>query len=221
MRVIPWIAIGTLVGLAGAARADDKYHHVPGGRLQLRVMKYDGEVNGKLTVDVRNSSSHAMSFTARGLYFVPDGDPDRAPQRLGAVGPMVIGDDRKDEVRVPAGGTVEVTLDVFCVDDHREAPTSETPYSLAAHRMPASLARSIDREAKAAADEVGDHGYGSADATEAVQEHVWKARDQKWVQLDGEGTQEVDKASEGASRVERHQHEREEIRREPERLPEP
>ena len=216
MRLIPWIAIGALVGLAGAAHADGKYPHVPGGRLQLRVVKYDGEVNGKLTVDVRNSSSHAMSFTARGLYFVPDGDPERAPQRLGAVGPMVIGEDRKDEVRVPAGGTVEVTLDVFCVDDHREAPTSETPYTLAAHRMPASLTRAIDREPKAAADEVG--GYGSAEATEPVQEHVWKARDEKWVQLDGEGAQETKRADGGGHRDDHR--EREEIRR-PDLLPEP
>src|SRR5262249_37087456 len=99
----------------GAAHADGKYHAVPGGNLQLRVVKYDGEVNGQLTVEVHNGSKRAASFTARGLYFMPDGDPDRAPQRLGAVGPMEIGETREDEVRVPAGGTVEVTLDVFCV----------------------------------------------------------------------------------------------------------
>jgi hypothetical protein len=72
--------------------------------------------------------------------------------------------------------------------------------------MPAALTRTIDRETRAAADEAG--GYGRPAATEPVQEHVWKARDEKWVQLDGEGSQETEKAS---------GHERREIRREPER----
>jgi hypothetical protein len=195
MRVLSYVVIASIVGVAGVARADGKYHAVPGGpaHLQLRVVKYDGEVNGALDVEVRNPSSRVATFTARGLYFVPDGDPDRAPQRLGAVGPMQIGEDREDEIRVPAGGTVAVTLDVFCVDDHREAPTSETAFTLARHRMPANLARTIDRETRAAAKSAG--GFGSADAAEPVQTEVWKARDAKWVKLDGEGAQETDKAT--------------------------
>jgi hypothetical protein len=193
MRVSPWLVIAAIAGAAGAARADGKYHAVPGGTLQLRVLKYDGEVNGKLAVEVHNGSKRAVSFSARGLYFVPDGDPDRAPQRLGAVGPMEIGEDREDEVRVPAGGTVEVTLDVFCVDDHRDAPTSETAFTLARHRMPAALARAIDRDTRAAAKAAG--GFGNAESVEPVQSEVWKARDSKWVKLDGEGAQETEKAS--------------------------
>lgn len=207
------LVIASLLGLAGAAHADGKYHAVPGGpsHLQLRVVKYDGEVNGELTVQVRNPSSHAASFTARGLYFVPDGDPDRAPQRLGAVGPMQIGEDREDQVRVPAGGTVEVKLDVFCVDDHREAPTSQTAFTLARHRMPAELTRTIDHETRAAAKSAG--GFGAPAATEPVQAEVWKARDKAWVKLDGEGAQETDRAA---------GHDRDQPdRRDEERLPEP
>lgn len=204
-----FLVIASLIAVGGAARADGKYHAVPGGpaRLQLRVLKYDGEVNGLLTVQVRNPSSHAASFTARGLYFVPDGDPDRAPQRLGAVGPMQIGEDREDQIRVPAGGTVEVELDVFCVDDHREAPTSQTAFTLARHRMPAELTRTIDHETRAAAKSAG--GYGAPAATEPVQAEVWKARDKRWVKLDGEGAQETDKASgHDRDRDDRHDEER-------------
>jgi len=193
MRALPLVVIASVMSLAGAARADGKFHPVPGGRLELRVVSYDGEVHGDLTVEVRNPSSKVARFTARGLYFVPDGDPDQAPQRLGAVGPMEIAERRDDEVRVPAGGKVVVKLDVFCVDDHRSAPTSETAFSLARHRMPAQLTRTIDREARAAAKPAG--GFGSEDALEPVQAEVWKARDAKWVKLDGEGAQETEKAS--------------------------
>src|SRR5690349_10758932 len=138
MRALPFLVLASAVSLAIPARADGKFHSVPGGasHLQLRVIAYDGEVNGQLTVEVKNPTSHAERFTARGLYFVPDGDPDRAPQRLGAVGPMQIAKRRDDEARVPAGGAIVVKLDVFCVDDQRPAPTSETPFSLARHRMP-------------------------------------------------------------------------------------
>jgi hypothetical protein len=195
MRVPTCVVLASILILAATAHADGKFHAVPGGKagLQLRVVKYDGEVNGELTVEIRNPSSRVASFTARGLYFVPDGDPDAAPQRLGAVGPMQIGSDREDEIRVPAGGKVVVKLDVFCVDDHRSAPTSETPFTLARHRMPAALTRTIDHEARAAAKSAG--GFGNAGALAPVQSEVWKARDEKWVELDGEGAQETDKAS--------------------------
>jgi len=194
MRVLTCVVVASILSLAAAARADGKFHPVPGGKahLQLRVIKYDGEVNGELTVEIRNPSSQIASFTARGLYFVPDGDADRAPQRLGAVGPMQIGADREDQVQVPAGGKVVVKLDVFCVDDHRDAPTSETPFTLARHRMPAALTRAIDHEARAAAKSAG--GFGSADALQPIQTEVWKARDERWVKLDGEGAQESEKA---------------------------
>jgi hypothetical protein len=57
--------------------------------------------------------------------------------------------------------------------------------------MPASLARTIDDNAKKAADENG--GYAAPAAKGAVQGEVWKARDAKWIKLDGEGKQEADK----------------------------
>src|SRR5688500_15068058 len=89
------IAVTFLAALAGPAFADDKFHAVPGSgkankKMKLRVVQYDGSTNGELTVEVKNTGKVAATFDATGLYFVPDMDPAEAPQRLGAVGPMVI-----------------------------------------------------------------------------------------------------------------------------------
>lgn len=185
MRALPFVIVAAM---AASAHADGKFHKVPGkDKLQLRVVKYDGEVNGQLTVELRNKSEDDLRFTARGLYFVPDGDPDQAPQRLGAVGPIHVGEKDRESVTVPAGGKVEITLDVFCVDDEREAPTSETPFTVARHRMPNTLAKRIDASA------------GKAARTHApmddVQTAVWEARDDKYKALDGEGAQEEGRTS--------------------------
>ncbi len=184
-----------LVGL-GTAAADNRFHNVPGkrsdgGRLQVKVVQYDGATNGKLTVTVRNTGTAAMKFAANGLYFVPDGDPDQAPQRLGAVGPMEIAGKRKESVMVGAGASVTLTLDVFCIDSHRASPTSETPFTVGKSRMPQTLTRDIDRKAKMAADKAG--GFAAPAATSAVQSEVWATRDARWIELDGEGDQEADK----------------------------
>ena len=42
-----------------------------------------------------------------------------------------------------------------------------------------------------AADKAG--GFAAPAATSAVQSEVWATRDAKWIELDGEGTQEADK----------------------------
>jgi hypothetical protein len=187
MRAVPLSSfiVVAAVTVAAPAFADERFHALPGkGDLQLRVVEYDGAVHGALTVEIRNRGDRAERFTAKGLYFVPDGDPDAAPQRLGAVGPLVIDGAQKDKIEVPARGKVEVTLEVFCVDDHREAPTSETPFTVARHRMPADLATRIDeRAAKPAA---------KARLDEA-QSDVWEERDAKWMPLDGDGAQEKQK----------------------------
>ena len=191
--------------IAGAlvrpAAADHKFHRVPaakkGAGLQLRVVSYDGAVNGELTVEIKNTGRVATTFNASGLYFVPDGDPDRAPQRLGAVGPMQLlaggeaAPERKDEVAIAAGATVQVTLDVFCIDSHRPSPTSETPFTVARARMPKRLAEEIDVVGARAAGSVG--GYAAPAAKSRIQSDVWQARDAKWVPLAGEGVQEATK----------------------------
>lgn len=192
-----------LGALAGPAAADGRYHRVPVARkadrnaLQLKVVRYDGGTNGELTVEIRNTSRKAVTFEATGLYFVPDGDPDQAPQRLGAVGPMLLvsRDDvpreRKDRVAVPAGGTVQVVLDVFCIDSHRPSPNSETPFTLASTRMPKQLATGIERASAQAAGSVG--GYAAPAAKASIQGVVWSKRDADWIPLAGEGAQEASK----------------------------
>src|SRR5688572_18151281 len=58
--------------------------------LQLRIVRYDGSTNGVLMVEVKNPGAEPVQFSAKGLYFVPQGDADQAPQRLGAVGPFTM-----------------------------------------------------------------------------------------------------------------------------------
>src|SRR5262245_21348349 len=107
------LVVFALLALTSSAFADNKFHSVPGrgSELQLRVVEYDGSVNGELTVQVKYASHVPVRFAATGLYFVPDGDPNKAPQRLGAVGPMQIGSDRegahRSSITIPAGKTVE------------------------------------------------------------------------------------------------------------------
>lgn len=182
----------------GTAAADAKFRPIPGkGRgLAVKAVSYDGATNGVLTVQVKNSSGKPQRFSAEGLYFVPDGDPDTAPQRLGAVGPLQLAADTgaggsKDSVEIAAGATVTVRLDVFCIDSHRPSPSSDNTFTLGRTRLPRQLARTIETSAKMAADEAG--GYPAPAAKSAIQGEVWKARDKKWIALDGEGTQEANK----------------------------
>ena len=56
--------------------------------LKMRVVTYQGGTNGKMMVEVKNTTQAEESFHAKGLYFVPKGDPEKAPQRLGAAGPF-------------------------------------------------------------------------------------------------------------------------------------
>ena len=61
----------TLVGAAGTAGADQKFHGVPGkGKsLAVRVVTYDGSVNGTLTVEVRNTSGKPQRCSVFGEPF--------------------------------------------------------------------------------------------------------------------------------------------------------
>jgi hypothetical protein len=207
VQTLAVLVMAVVLGLAGRAGADNKFHGVPAakadkGKLQIKIVRYDGATNGELTVQVKNTSKAAAKFSARGLYFVPDGDPDQAPQRLGAVGPFQIATDgdvseadqeklRKESLTLAPGQTVELTLDVFCIDSHRSSPSSETAFTVGKSRMPATLAGNIDRKAKHAAAESG--GFAAPAAKSAVQSEVWAARDANWIQLDGEGDQEAGK----------------------------
>jgi hypothetical protein len=179
------------------ARHDTKFHAVPDAKLEVRAIQYDGAVNGRLHVQVRNPAKTAQKFSAQGLYFVPEGNPDTAPQRLGAVGPMQIANDGKEvsEVDVAPGATLEVVLDVFCIDSHRPSPSPQNSFNIGAKRMPRELAQTIETRADAAV--AAERAQGKAAprpaAKSAIQGEVWRSRDSKWIELDGEGKQEVGK----------------------------
>lgn len=208
MRVRPIAVLALLFSLlvAGPAAADDRFHTAPAarkadrGKLAVKVVSYDGSTNGELTVQVKNTSKTATRFSAQGLYFIPDGDRDQAPQRLGAVGPFQIATDdgeaerarsRRESLVIQPGATVELTLDVFCIDSHRDSPSPSTPFTVAKTRMPKSLASSIDKKARSAAHAVG--GFAAPAAKAEVQSVVWSTRDADWVKLEGEGDQEATK----------------------------
>jgi hypothetical protein len=163
--------------------------------LEMRVVQYDGSTNGRIRIEVRNPTRQPVEFSARGLYFVPGGNPDQAPQRLGAVGPFQVrtekGLERREKLMIAPGGTSELQLDVYCIDSHRSSPSSGTAFRPAKDRIPDHITGAIDKDAKKATESLG--GVADPRAKGVVQSTVWKNRDARWVPLDGEGTQEVGK----------------------------
>jgi hypothetical protein len=189
------LVLGLLV--AGVALADKPFVRVPGSTapISLKVDGYHGGTNGELTVEVRNDGKATTDFDAQGLYFVPTGDPDKAPQRLGAVGPFQqkgqSGWERKRTLTLQPGATATIKLDVYCIDSHRRSPTTGDNFKMAKDRMPKTLSTDIYKAADSAAATVG--GYAAPAAKSSVQSEVWKNRDKKWIKLDGEGRQEATK----------------------------
>jgi hypothetical protein len=192
-----------IAAAAAPARADKAFAPAPpleaGGKptgLSLRIVDYEGATNGVLKVEVKNTRSEPAPFSARGLYFVPDGNANEAPQRLGAVGPFSVkterGWERRDSLTLPPHSKAEVELDVYCIDSHRGSPGPTTGFHVAKGRVPAALSNEIARDAERAAASYG--GVAAPAAKGAVQSQVWRNRDKKWLPLDGEGAQEADKS---------------------------
>jgi hypothetical protein len=199
------VGFGIIVGACFTARpAEAKAGFAPippdqtGGKvsgLELRIVRYDGSTNGVLEVEVKNTRAEPTDFSARGLYFVPNGNADQAPQRLGAVGPFSVktpsGWQRRDKTSLPPGDVARLKLDVYCIDSHRASPSPSTDFRVAKDRVPERVSNDILAGAAAAAAPYG--GVSSPSAKPAVQQQVWKNRDAKWIKLDGEGRQEADK----------------------------
>ncbi len=181
-----------LIAALAVATAATSFDPVPQGNgLQMRIVKYEGSTNGGMTVEVKNPTGKELELSAVGLYFVPDMDPTVAPQRLGAVGPMRMNakDERRETLKLQPGAAATVTLDVYCIDSHRSSPSAETPFRVGKERMPRELATAIDSNTRDKS-----KGYGSVyapAAKSAVQSEVWRTRDSKWIELDGEGKQEA------------------------------
>ena len=201
LAVVVSILLAPIVAFAQPVRQNTAFHAVPGAKLEVRAIEYDGSVNGTLKVQVKNADKVAHQFSATGLYFVPEGDPDSAPQRLCAVGPMRLGADAKErtDVDVPAGQTIEVALDVFCIDSHRDAPTPANKFDVGSTRMPTELSHAIEHNADEAvsvakaANPAAPPAATRARAKGGIQSGVWDARNRKWTKLDGEGKQEAGK----------------------------
>ena len=189
-------AFGLVILRPARAAAATEFAKLPGEQgktspLVMRIVKYDGSTNGAITVDIKNPTDKAQEFSAKGIYFVPTGNPNEAPQRLGAVGPFQLqssnGRQRLKHTTIAPGATARMTLDVYCIDSHRASPSSATSFRPAKERMPAPLVRAIDDDAAKAA---GEKGVSAPEAKGAVQSEVWKNRNKKWIKLDGEGAQE-------------------------------
>ena len=165
----------------------------------MRIVQYRGSTNGAITVEVKNPTGTPQEFSAKGIYFVPTGNANEAPQRLGAVGPFQLqsanGPSRRmDRRTIAAGATERLTLDVYCIDSHRASPSSSTSFRVAKDRVPASLVHAIDADAEKSAARHGGVSAPASAAKSAVQSEVWKNRDKKWIELDGEGKQEAAKS---------------------------
>jgi hypothetical protein len=191
-----------LLLLSLPAAADKNFAPIPseqtGGKstgLEMRVVDYRGSTNGSIEVEVRNPTNHPIEFSAKGIYFVPDGDPDHAPQRVGAVGPFQVkqGNEwqHEDKLTLAAGTSALLKLEVYCIDSHRGSPSSSTAFHVGKSRVPKKMVDEIDHDAQQAAAPMG--GIAAPSAKSAVQSQVWKNRDKKWVPLDGEGKQEATK----------------------------
>ena len=184
--------------LAAPAWADKGFVPLPTAAgvpkdLEIQVRRYEGSTNGQLTVEIRNPTTRTVKFEAGGLYFVPEQNANDAPQRLGAAGPFAVRKqsgsfEHSDGYTLSPGSQVEVKLDVYCIDSHRRSPRTGDVFRVAVERMPVELTRSIQSDASTAARQNG--GYAAPAAKSAVQSEIWKNRNKKWVELDGEGVQE-------------------------------
>ncbi len=205
-RTLTLLVTGALALVAALpATAADRFRKLPPDKngkssgLEMRIVHYRGSTNGAITVDVRNPTDAPSEFSAKGVYFVPEADADQAPQRLGAVGPFQVhghgqgqaGATRTDRLTIAPGATERLTLDVYCIDSHRSSPSSSTGFRVAKDRVPERLSQQIDAAAAESARSYG--GVSAAAAKPAVQSEVWRNRDKKWIELEGEGKQEVGK----------------------------
>jgi hypothetical protein len=199
MQLLARLSLLTLVlslSLTGSARAET-LKRVPAidGKAQaltMQVVAYDGSTNGRMVVEVVNDGQQAETFTADGIYFVPSGNPEAAPQRLGAAGPIIIVEDGVEKtylegIAIPPGSKQTVRLEVFCIDSHRSSPSSETKFGVAAERLPKELRQKITHGAKQI---IHENKGDVAKAKPAIQSHMWKTRDADWLELEGERKQE-------------------------------
>ena len=199
MRSIAQLTLLTFalfVWLTGSAHADSLKRVPPidgkAQALKMRGIAYDGSTNGRMVVEVVNSGKQTETFIADGIYFVPTGNPEKAPQRLGSAGPIIIVEDGVEKtylegVEIPPGTRQTMQLEVFCIDSHRSSPNSNTKFGFAAERLPKKLRQKITRGTKQI---IHENKGDVAKAKSAIQSHMWKTRDADWIELEGERKRE-------------------------------
>jgi hypothetical protein len=164
--------------------------------LQIRQVSFSGGASGQITVEVKNDSQQPQTFEARGLYFVPNGNAENAPQRVGAVGPFEVKEGqkwtRKEQLEVQPGQTVRLKLDTFCLDSHRSSPGKGQGYGIAKERLPEQLMKANESAAK---DAFKASGGNIGAAKSAIQGKVWEHRNKKWIKLEGERANEKGSSS--------------------------
>ncbi len=185
------LALTLIAGVAYEAAAAGSYQRLPAlntssKSLRIRFVRYTGGTNGRMIVDVRNSGRRTATFTPEGLYFVPQVDPDQAPQRLGAAGPFEVakGQRVQRQLSVAPGETVRLRLQVFCLDSHRASPSAGHAFRVAKKRLPKSLRRRIVQRTRKAYKDNKERGYSVQKS--AMQNAVWSTRNAKWQKLEGE-----------------------------------
>jgi len=164
-------SIALLVGvvaltISAAANADEERRLVPDSAVTLRIVERNGE---ELAVEVTNPTADVATFNRVGLYFVPVGPPGDSPQRLGVV--------EGDEVTsVAPHQTIRVTLQGYCLDEHRSSPDAKTHYTLASRRMPTDLTHAL---------------AGAAHHTSDPQRAIWRVRAQSPTKLIGDSPRDA------------------------------
>lgn len=200
------ITLFALVAFFGAA-SSAPFDSIPATNtktrgLTMKVVGYDGSTNGEMTVVVKNSKGKRVLFDPSGLYFVPQMDPEKAPQRLGAAGPYEIFVDGKwvayqKPTLIPAKGIRKVRLQLFCLDSHRSSPNSSTPFRLSKKRLSKKLRQTLKAETKKA--RAGGGHYKSAPVKSRQQNVIWENRDKEWEELEGERKDEKKRYNKGSN----------------------
>ena len=181
---------------AGSAQADS-FVPLPQAtgaskHLKVRFVEYRGGTNGQMVIQVKNTSKSARTFRAEGMFFVPMGDAEKAPQRLGAAGQFLEmatsgKESHKSQTKLAPGQTKELRLEVFCIDSHRSSPSTSTKFRIAKKVLPKKLRQELSKGARSIVR--SNKGKFSASKS-AIQSHMWKTRNKKWVALEGERVDE-------------------------------
>jgi hypothetical protein len=211
LRLVSYLSVIACLGLSSVAGAKaPAFGPIPvEGKtktsLQMRVVEYKGGTNGKMLIEVRNDGAKVEAFKAKGIYFVPDGEAEKAPQRLGAAGPFeaqLQGEwTTMKDLKVQPGAVVQMKLDVFCIDSHRASPNSSTKFSFATKRLPKELTKKIESGTKHLMKE--KKVKNAIGAKGAVQGYIWKTRDAKWIKLQGERKDEKKRTKSRRNRMQR------------------